>query len=268
MAMRVMSRTEMVTVGIMGLATAIVMAVVGWGMTDVAMVGPRAAIRIAALMPQVETTFLFLICLPISVKLLRAESSPALRQALAGTWQGCRRAVWIPAGAHLKFVGKLLVAGGVVWVVAGVIGAGPSLGEILRVRLLLAAFAFFGIGLAVWARTVWPSANAALGACALVLVGMVAIPLAVAPVIAVVGPWKPLIQASMLLNPWIVMAGVSRLDILHMQWVYALSPLGAVEAYYPDLGLAIAVYGGTGVMLLILAVRTLRTSVGTGVGRE
>ena len=258
----------MVTLGIMSLATAVVMAVIAWGMTDVAMVGPRAGIRIAALVPQVETTLLFLICLPISITLLHAERSPALRQALAATWRGCRRAVWIPAGAQLKLVGKLLAAGGVVWVVASVIGAGPSLGEILRVRLLLAAFALFGIGLAVWARAVWPTTNAALGACALVLVGMAAIPLAVAPVIAVVGPWKPLIQAGMLLNPWIAMAGVSRLDILHMQWVYALSPLGAVEAYYPDLGLATAVYGGTGLALLFLAVRILRMSARTGVGRE
>ena len=254
-----LSRMRLVPVLLAGLATAAAMAVVGWGMTEVTMVGPRAAARIAALAPQVEVTLLLVLGLPVWAGLLRTESSPAWRQALSATWRGRQLRVWGAATAQLKFVGTLILAGGFVWVLASLAGLGPSLGEIARVRLVLLAFAVFGIGLGMWTRAVWPGTAAAVGACMLVLVAMAATPLAVAPVIAVAGAWQPLIQASILLNPWVVTAGISRLDILRMQWVYALSPLGAVEASYPSLGLAVAVYGGAGVVLLLLAVRGLRT---------
>ena len=243
-----------------GLSTIGAMAVVGWGMPGIAMVGPRTAVRISALAPQVEVTLLLVVGLPVWAGLLRAERSPAWRQAVAATWRGRRLRVWGAAAAQLKVVGTLILAGGCVWGLASLAGLGPSLGEIARVRLVLLAFAVFGIGLGMWARAVWPGA-AAVGACMLVLVTMATTPLAVAPVIALAGTWKTLIQACMLLNPWIVTAGISRLDILRMQWLYALSPLGAVEASYPSLGLAVAVYGGAGVALLLLAVRALRVHV-------
>jgi hypothetical protein len=158
----------------------------------------------------------------------------------------------------------VLAAGSVVWIAVSWFGAGPRLGEILQARLLLLGFSVFGMGLAVWARVAWCRTGAALGACALVLVGMMAIPLALGPVVAVMGPWKPLLQGGTLMNPWIVMAGISGLDILHMQWIYALSPLGALETHYPSLPTAIAVYGGTGVVFFLLAIRRLRSSVWSG----
>ena len=261
-------RMRLVSVVLAGLSTAGAMAFVGWGMTGVAMVGPRAAVRIAALAPQIEITVLLVLGLPVWAGLLRAESSPAWRQAVAATRRGRRLRVWGAASTQLKSVGAILLAGGFVWVLASLVGLGPSLGEIARVRLVLLAFAVFGVGLGLWARAVWPGPAAAVGTCMFVLVAMAATPLAVAPVIAVAGASQPLIQASILLNPWIVTAGISRLDILRMQWVYALSPLGAVEASYPSLGLAVAVYGGAGVLLLLLAVRALRTRRNTyGPGR-
>ena len=61
-----------------------------------------------------------------------------------------------------------------------------------------------------------------------------------------------------LLNPWIVAAGVARLDLLHMQWVYALSPLGSLDATPPALATAVAVYGGAGALLAIAAAAALR----------
>jgi len=261
-----LSRMRLIPIVLAGLGTAAALALVGWGMTGVAMVGPRAAARIAALAPQVEVTLLLVVGLPVWAGLLRADASPAWRQAVSATRRGRRLRVWGAATAQLKLVGTLILAGGFVWVLASLAGLGPSLGEIARVRLVLLAFTVFGIGLGMWARAVWPGVEA-VGACILVLVAMAATPLAVAPVIAVAGASPPLIQASILLNPWIVTAGISRLDILRMQWVYALSPLGAVEASYPSLGLAVAVYGGAGVALLLLAVRALgrRGSVyGTG----
>jgi hypothetical protein len=249
---------RLIPIVVAGLSTAAAMAAVGWGLTGVAMVGPRAAVRIAAFAPQVEVTLLLVLGLPVWAGLLRAESSPAWRQALSATRRGRRLRVWRAATAQLQFVGTLILAGGFVWVLASLAGLGPSLVEIARVRLALLAFAVFGIGLGVWTRAAWPGAAAAVGACMLVLVTMAATPLAVAPLIAVAGAWQPLIQGSIMLNPWIVTAGISRLDILRMQWVYAMSPLGSVEASYPSLGLAVAVYGGAGVALLLLAVRALR----------
>ncbi len=90
-----------------------------------------------------------------------------------------------------------------------------------------------------------------------VLLTLAALPLAIAPVVSVVGSWPPLIRAVMLFNPWILTAGVSHLDILRMEWVYALSPLGRVEAPYAGLGLGVAVFGGVGIAFMLLAVRAL-----------
>jgi hypothetical protein len=95
-----------------------------------------------------------------------------------------------------------------------------------------------------------------------VLVAMAATPLAVAPVIAVAGAWQPLIQASILLNPWIVTAGISRLDILRMQWVYALS-LGAVDRRIESRASRRGLWR-RGVLLLLLAVQALQPAESYG----
>ncbi len=249
---------RLIPVAAAALATAGAMGAAGWGLTSIGMVGPRAGIRIATLVPQAEVTALFLVGLPVWACLLRVEGRQPLRQALAATWRGRRQAVWGAAAAHLKLVGELLGGGAIVWVLASLVGLGPPLGEIARVRLVFVAFAVFGVGLGAWVSAVWRGSLAAIGACLGVLLALAGAPLAVAPVIAAFGAWPPLILASMWLNPWIVTAGVSRLDLLRMQWVYALSPLGSVEAFYPDWPAAVAVYGGTGILLLAWSVRALR----------
>jgi hypothetical protein len=245
----------LVTAG--GILTAGAMLFIGWGLAEVAMMGPRASIRIAALVPQVEVTILFLVGLWSWTRLLRAEESSAFRTALASTARGCRRRIWGTTVKQLADAGLILGGGAVIWGVASLAGLGPSLGDIICVRVLLFAFAIFGIGLGVWARTMWRHAHAAAGAAFLALLIMAGTPFLSAPLIAVMGPWRPLVQASMLCNPWIVAAGISRLDLLHMQWIYALSPLGSVETYYPGLITAVAAYGGSGVLLLFWSASAL-----------
>ena len=60
-----------------GVATAAIMAVVGWGLPVLAMAGPRPGARIAALVPQAEVAVLFFVGLPLWAASLRAEGSPA-----------------------------------------------------------------------------------------------------------------------------------------------------------------------------------------------
>lgn len=243
-----------------GLATAGAMAVVGWGSPLVAMAGLRAGGRIAKLVPQIEVTALLLVGVPVWARVLRAEGFEAWSRALAATVGGPRRAVLDPAGAQLRIVIELLAAGALVWMPACLLDGGPSLGEIARVRLGLLAFAGFGIGLGTWASALWRGSGAALGACLTVLVGMAATPLLIAPVIAVAGARSELIQLSLLLNPWVFTAGLSGLDILRTQWVYALSPLGSLEAPYPGLWVGLVTYAGAGMLLLLSSLRTLRAS--------
>lgn len=242
-----------------GFATAAVMAVVGWALPGLAMMGPRAGARITSLVPQVEVAVLFFLGLPCWAGMLRAEGSPALRRALAVTARGPVLAVWQGAGHHLKVVGMLFAGGAVPWLLTAFVAGGPSVREIAGVRLLLAAFAAFGIGLGAWSSVVWRGSRGAVGFCLVLLFGMVVVPLAIAPLIAVLGARPAVIQLSMLLNPWIVAAGASGLDLLRMQWVYALSPLGSVDASYPSLAGAVALYAGGGLILMGLAVRALRS---------
>ncbi len=241
-----------------GLATAAIMALVGWGLPGLAMAGPRAGARIAALVPQAEVAALFFVGLPLWAASLRAEGSPALRRALAATVRGPLCAVGRAAALQGKGVGMLLAGGAVAWLLAVPLAGGPSLREVAGVRLLLAAFAVFGIGLGVWSSAAWRGSRGAVGFCLLVPLAMAAIPLAVSPLIAALGARPALIQASMLLNPWVVAAGASGLDLLRMQWVYALSPLGSLDAPYPGLGAAVALYAGAGALLLMLSARALR----------
>jgi hypothetical protein len=233
------------------------MALAAWGLSGVAMVGPRPYARIAALTPQMEVTLLFLVGLPVWSQLLRAARPEALRRSLAVTRRGRQEAVLSPAWHHLKTVAAMVGAGAFVWIVASASG-GLSLPVVGATRLLLVAFAVFGIGLGVWASVVCRSSSAALGASAGILLAMAVSPLAVAPLISTLGARRELIEASMLLNPWLVTAGLSGLDLLRMQWVYALSPLGSLEAAYPRLALAVLAYAGAGMLLLGASVRQLR----------
>jgi len=242
-----------------GVVTAAIMAVVGWGLPGLAMAGPRAGARIAALVPQAEVAVLFFVGLPLWAASLRAEGSPALRRALAATARGPLRAVGRAAALQGKGAGMLLAGGAAAWLLAVPLAGGPSLREVAGVRLLLAAFAVFGIGLGIWSSAAWRGSRGAVGFCLLVSLAMAAIPLGVAPLIAALGARPALIQASMLLSPWVVAAGASGLDLLRMQWAYALSPLGSLDAPYPGLGAAVALYAGAGLILLILSARALRS---------
>jgi len=239
-------------------ATAGTMAIAALGMEAIEIVGPRPGVRIATLVPQIELTALFLVSMYFGTRPLKAKSTPAFRTALAATSHGCSRLIWGTSARQLLRVALVLASGTVVWACASAVGLGPSLGDILKVRALLLAIAAFGIGFAVWSRVVWPQAPAAGLGCALVL-AMAATSFLVAPLVAVMGPRPLLVQASMLCNPWIITAGISRLDFLHMQWIYALSPLGRLETSYPALATAVLAYGGTGTLLLCWAARALHT---------
>lgn len=252
-----------VPIAVASLATAAAAALVGWGLTGFGMTGPRAGARIATLVPQLEVTGLFLVGLPLWARSLRAEGSEPLRHALAATSCGARRAVWGAALTQLKLVVGMVAAGTLVWVAAMLIEAGPALHEIVAVRLLLVAYAAFGIGLGVLTSALCRRPSGAAWTSLTVLAAMAAAPFAVAPVIASVGARAEIIQASIMVNPWIITAGLSGLDILRMQWVYVLSPLGSLEVVYPALGLALAVYGGVAAVLLWLSVRVMSAPLGS-----
>ncbi len=241
--------------------TAALMAIIDWGTSGIAMMGPRAGVRIATLVPQVEVTLLFVVGLYVWARLLRAESAPAFRTALAVTSRGCTRRIWALATTQLSTILTCLGCCTVIWIVASLSGFGPALANIVEVRVLLLAFATFAIGLAFCSRAILVSEPAAMGMMCLILLLMAGSPFLVAPVISVAGPRHLLVQAAMLCNPWIVAAGISGLDLLHMQWIYALSPLGSVESYYPDLITAVVVYGGSGAVLLFSAALALRKPI-------
>jgi hypothetical protein len=221
------------------------------------LVGPSPGVRVATLVPQAEVTALLMIGVPLWACAFRAERFDAFRRALAATARGPARAVVRAVAGEGRTVAVALGAGLVVWLVAGALPGGPSLRDVLGCRLLLLAFAAFGIGLGAWASVVWRGRPVARAVGLGVVVLMAAAPLAVAPVIAVAGARAWLIHATMLLCPWIVTAGASGLDLLRMEWVYAFSPLGSVEAPYPGLLVAVATYASAGVLMLELARRAL-----------
>ena len=241
-------------------ATAAVMGLVGWALPGLDMAGPRPGPRIAQLMPQVEVSLLFLVGLPVWSQALAAERSAALRVALAVTARGRARAVLRGAGSRLATVALVVLGGGGVWLLATLLAGGPSLASVLRARLLLLAFALFAIGLATWASARYPGVVGA-GAATLGVLGiMLGAPLILAPLVSLFGAHPALVQAAVLVCPWVVAAGISGLDLVHMQWVYALSPLGHVEISYPGLATAALLYGVAGCLLLAAAVRALRAT--------
>lgn len=244
-----------------GTATATAMVVVGWALPGVDMVGPRPGARIAALVPQLEVVALFLVGLPRWVHALAAGRSESYRRALTVTSRGAGTAVWRAAHRQLLALAVPLAGGAAVWVVVSLVAGRPTLADVGAVRMLLLAFAAFGIGLAALAAIVAPDRGVAVAACIAVVLAMALTPLAIAPVVSVGGGWPPLVQACLFLNPWIVVAGASGLDLLHMQWLYALSPLGAIETFYPAPIPAAVLYGVAALLLLALARRALRARV-------
>ena len=238
--------------------TAAIMVVVGWGVSGIAMVGPLAGRRIAALVPQIEVSALFVIGVALGGRMLDAERRPGFWQALAVTARGPQCVIARAAGAELAIVVQLLGGGMVVWLLASVLPGGPALRDIASSRLLLTAFALFGVGLSGWASAACRGGLTALAVRLGVVVAMLAVPFAVAPVIAIAGARPELIAAAMLASPWIVAAGATGLDLLRMQWLYAFSPLGSLEASYPGLCAAVAAYGGAGLLMLALAARAVR----------
>ena len=195
--------------------------------------------------------------------------------------------VLLMAAAGLATAGAISYVG---WGLPGIAMAGPRAGgRIARLVPQVEVTLLFLIGIPVWARmfraarsrafrralaatvrgpghAAWTAAGIHAGSAAQLLGAgtlvwtLASTPLAVAPVISVVGARSEVIHASMLLNPWIVTAGLSGFDILRTQWVYALSPLGSLEAPYPGLELAATAYGGAGFLLLLLALLALRAS--------
>jgi hypothetical protein len=249
------------TPGIIALAasacTATAMLVAGWHLPAVAITGPRPAIRIAQLVPQFEVTALLIVGALVWTRLLAAERRAPLRVGLAATARGRMLAVYRALGTQVMRVMLATAAGAVVWLVATLAGGIP-LADVLSTRVLLLAFAAFGLGLGAWASAVTRSGVTAIGVALAVLVVMAAAPFVLTPVIATFGARPALVGATVLLNPWIIAAGVARLDLVHMQWIYALSPLGSLDVTLPGLTTAVAIYGGAGALLAIAAVAALR----------
>lgn len=240
------------------LSTAVAMALAGWGAPSIAIAGPRAGPRIAALVPQIEVLAVLAIGVSLAGGIVDAGQSSGFRQALAATARGPAYAVARTASAHLGVLARLLGGGAILWLLASRLPGGPTLRDIAASRLLLAAFAVFGAGLSAWAFAVCAGRAAAFAVRASVLIAMIAMPFAAAPVISTAGARRGLIAAVMLACPWIVTAGATGLDLLHMEWLYAFSPLGSVEAPYPGLIVPVAAYGGTGMVMLALAAHALR----------
>jgi hypothetical protein len=247
------------------LATAAAMAIVGWGLPTVAIAGPRAGVRIAALLPQVEVTALFALGAFAWPCGFRTERFEAFQRSLAATARGPCYAVSRAAGRHLRMTVGLLASGLLVWPLVVSLPGGPRLRDVAATRVLLIAFALFGIGLGAWASVAWRGVAGARAHWLAVVSVMASMPFAVAPVIATAGTQTAVVQAAMLLNPWIVMAGVSGLDLLRMEWLYALSPLGSLEARYVGLLPAIGVYVGAGLLMLGLAGLDVRGAGRLGV---
>ncbi len=235
------------------LCTATGMVVVGWGLPGIAIVGTRPGPRIAALIPQVEVTVLFALGMFVWSDFFPFERAEALRRALITTVSGPRVAVSGSARRHLTRCCELLVGGALLWLLATSLPGGPTLRHVVTSRALLLAFAVFGVGLGACTSAIWRgTARARAHTIAIVLV-MASTPLSVAPLIATYGGRPAIVQTAMFLNPWIVMAGVTGLDLLRMEWLYAFSPLGSVEAYYATPVPAIVVYAGLGLSMLGIA---------------
>jgi hypothetical protein len=245
------------------LGTAGTMALVGWRLPGFDMAGPRPGTRIALLVPQLEVSLVFLVGLPLWSQTLSAERSAALRAALATTARGRLRAVLRGAGAGLTVTAPLVTGGAVAWILALFLQSGPSMASALATRLLLVAFVVFALGLGVCISARCPDALSAAGTAAAALAVMAGAPFAIAPLISAFGTHWLIVQAAVLLCPWVVAAGVSGLDLVHMQWIYALSPLGHVELTYPGLVAACLGYGAAGGLLLLAAVRALRPARGS-----
>jgi hypothetical protein len=239
-------------------ATAGAMAVVGWALPGFDMAGPRPGTRIALLVPQLEVTVIFVLGLPFWSQGLAAERSPALRAALAATARGRLQAVTRGAAGRLLTVAEVLVGGAIAWIPVMLLSSGPSPASVLRTRLVIIAFAVFAVGLGLWLSGRCRGALAAAAAATSALVVMMATPFAIAPLLSTFGTHWLVVQAAVLVSPWVVAAGITGLDLVHMQWMYALSPLGHVELAYPGLLFATLAYGGAGVTLLLAAARALR----------
>jgi hypothetical protein len=240
------------------LGTAGAMAVVGWALPGLDMAGPRPGTRIAQLIPQLEVGVVFFVGVPLWSRALKAERSPALRAALAATARGQFQAVARSAAGRLLTAAELLLGGTLAWMLTLLLAGGPSPGHVLGTRLLIFTFAVFALGLGTGVSAWCPGALSAAGAAAGALVVMVAAPFAIAPLISAFGTHWVIVQAAVLVSPWVVAAGVSGLDLVHMEWMYALSPLGHVEVRHPDLQSAALAYGTAGSLLLLAAVRCLR----------
>jgi hypothetical protein len=245
-------------VAVSAAGTAVALGVAGWGVSGMSMAGPRAGTRMATLVPQLEVTALFLLGLPRWSGAFAAARSPALRQALWLAPRGRFLAVQHAVQRELGLLLQIAAGSTLAWLLALPAAGGPSLLGLARVRLLLMAFALFGIGLGAWASVLWRSPVVPRAITLGALVVMAAAPLAVAPLTSSFGASSGLLLMTVLVDPWIVTAGVSGLDLLRMGWLYALSPLGSLEVVYPGALTGIVCYAGAGAALLAWAVRGLR----------
>jgi hypothetical protein len=235
---------------IAGLATLAGLGAAGWAVAGADMAGPLPGHRMSALVPQLEVTLLFSIGLVRWSTLLSSEAAPALGRALAVAPHGYTQAVARAVSTEVRWVIPSLLGSTAAWLLATLVAGGPRASDVYAARLLLVAFAVFGIGLGAWASSASASVVASRGACLTLAFGMAAAPFAVAPLISVLGGRPELVQATVMVSPWILAAGASGFDILRAQWMYALSPLGSVEMVYPATALGIAVYASAGLLLI------------------
>lgn len=240
--------------------TAAAMLLCGWAVSGVDMAGPRPGTRIALLVPQIEVSLLFLVAVPWWAWRLAGRWPHGLRQALAATRRGGPVAVQRASVDWLRATAPLLIAGALTWTAALALPGGPSPARLLAGRALLIAFVVFAAGLAAFSAAVAITRSGAALVAASVVVVMAATPVAIAPIVATFGTSPLLAQAAMLVNPWIVAAGSAGLDLIRMQWVYALSPLAHVEVEYPAPIAAVLAYAAVGGALASASVAALRPS--------
>ena len=149
------------------------MLVAGWHLPAVAITGPRPATRIAQLVPQLELTALLGVGALVWTRLLAAERSASLRVSLAATARGRTLAVYRALRAPAARAMLATAAGAVVWLIAAFVGGIP-LADVASTRVLLLAFAAFGLGLGAWTAAATRSAATAIGGASAVLVVMAA----------------------------------------------------------------------------------------------
>lgn len=252
-----MNRTSASAAAIVAVTTAAAMAIASAGVPSIATAGATAGARIAALVPQVEVTGLLIAGVAAGARAFRTDRFGALRRALTVTPRGPRWAVWTVVRRHLAWFGPAMATNLVVWLVAVALPGGPTLRATSASRLLLVAFGAFAIALGTWVSVLLGGRPSAVALAYGVVVTMAAAPLAIAPVVSLVGARAGLVAATMLSSPWILAAGASGLDLVRMEWVYALSPLGSIEAPYSNVVLGFAAYGSAAALMLALAARGL-----------